>query len=682
MGNIKDDEFMRDLIPAMYKNNLNANLRENQNKRLKAILGTCPEYMTIVLLKAMNIYSNLRNNLDIFYKITDDMINKAFNHIFSNDFLSQLSSYISDERLQTEHYKHINYVEEHVREFNDKEYVSEADILGLKTEDEVREYYTQLEPKDATNKIPDIFTICKDFFDLHFKRIDYNVNFILYYGLNSVSTIIADPFETFKSFKYNYIYSNNKNNPYNFLYSYKPVPITEDFYDFIDKIFSKISSVNMQEYNVQVYWINCRDKLKTYIENTDQVLILQYRYYKECLIVIGDTFFKWLYDGENFKIECPAEQTTLKYILKSNLSQFASFDVSKKCCLNIMIDFPSNKSKKPNKELIKSYLSYFTMNNMSVLDSLALDYVNLILNTNISAKNTVVYGDFDKFIHWYDFLMQGTPYQLKYITKHPYSTYYDFTNYDEAYIIDKIRINSQDIDFYRIRHKYFLVKGKIRNSNVNSISFPYGGEYYELEQLNDIDKLEIIKLLLVHGWHLLNNPSKKNKAKNVAKEKSKTKESYFNYFKNTDDHRIPIVLISEIFTRFKKYFPSDKIEKVTGTMMENLKFTYKNQQIRKEDRDYLNKLVEDAKDCNLELVISEREKMKAVSCELDPQFWDDMKQEMAETDKLAKMNEFEKYLRQLSEEYSEFFPEVPKPAKPKDKFKSLEQCTKIILNDQ
>ncbi|MCM1167668.1 MAG: hypothetical protein NC401_16850 [Ruminococcus sp.] len=74
-----------------------------------------------------------------------------------------------------------------------------------------------------------------------------------------------------------------------------------------------------------------------------------------------------------------------------------------------------------------------------------------------------------------------------------------------------IKDNAKEINVVRFVHNHFLVSADYNLKNrlkkyVNYVDFPYGGEFYNLERLSDIDRLEIVKLLIVHGWYLLNSP--------------------------------------------------------------------------------------------------------------------------------------------------------------------------------
>lgn len=185
---------------------------------------------------------------------------------------------------------------------------------------------------------------------------------------------------------------------------------------------------------------------------------------------------------------------------------------------------------------------------------------------------------------------------------------------------------------------------------MNQIDFPYGGEFYNYDPLSDIDRLEIAKLLLVHGWHLLNDIKEQHKPTNT----SSTENILFKYLKNTDDTRIPLNLLHKIFNTF---IDSQKTDTELQKELVANGFDYGTKAIRSQDKEYIQTLSREAEKyyCNLE--IRETPKQKAISCNLDPEFWNAISPQRKKETEDKNAAEFSEYLKELAEKYAPFFVE-------------------------
>lgn len=192
----------------------------------------------------------------------------------------------------------------------------------------------------------------------------------------------------------------------------------------------------------------------------------------------------------------------------------------------------------------------------------------------------------------------------------------------------------------------------------NYIDFPYGGEFYNYEPLNEIDIIEIAKQLIIHGWHLLNTTNEPPKTK-IQQSKSPF-DILVEHLENTDETRIPLNVLTQIYNQF-----IDRHK--TGTELrkdlEEKGCTYKTRDIRNSDREYLQTLLIQAEKRFIKIEIPSSDKQKAFSCKLNPEFWQAITPERNKEIEDKNATKFDKYLKELAEKYAPFFIEE-EPEKP------------------
>lgn len=299
------------------------------------------------------------------------------------------------------------------------------------------------------------------------------------------------------------------------------------------------------------------------------------------------------------------------------------------------------------------------MNKRSVLDNLALDFVNSILHFNFSHKNTIIFGDYDKFIKWTNMFNSASIAYTNLIAFYPSLTPIQTINLiynsdDEIYNL--IKNKAKEVNVVRSIHKYFLVSSHselTNNSNkyANYIDFPHGGEFYNYEPLSDVDRVEIVKLLIIHGWHLLNS------AKTAAKAKSPQSISPFeiltNHLENTDETRIPLSVLEQIYNQFIDSQKKTELRK----SLEEKGYIYNTRDLRNIDKEYLQILSDQAQKHFIKLDIPSTDKQKAISCKLDSEFWNEISPERKKETEDKNSAEFNAYLKELTEKYAPFFVE-------------------------
>lgn len=211
---------------------------------------------------------------------------------------------------------------------------------------------------------------------------------------------------------------------------------------------------------------------------------------------------------------------------------------------------------------------------------------------------------------------------------------------DEKHIAHLINMFDENTNAMIYIHKYLLINHDLELTRsylkkVNQINFPYGGEYYNLEPITDIERVEIIKLLIVHGWHLLNS----NTNKIPRSEKNKSNLLLDNLI-NTDETRIPLDVLHQIY------------------------------------KEYLKSIGETANLSFMPLEINENEKKRSISCKIDPKFWNETSPEIKKENELTRAAEFELYLKSLSEKYAKFY-DVKLPQPEEDPLKDFVPPEKI-----
>lgn len=388
----------------------------------------------------------------------------------------------------------------------------------------------------------------------------------------------------------------------------------------------------------------------------------------------------------DFPINYEPKDDLSKQIVYKDSTNGASIlnSTDKTYCLNVCFCKPK-KSKKPNQNLIKDYLRYFTMNSSNVLDALALDYVNSILCWDFHHKNTLVLGDKDKLKKWLDLFCSLQMAGANLIMFYLHVNFDDclFKNILQPYIIEEctdrpqknleesIERCSLGVNCCRSNHRYFLTTRNVEIKNkykrlVNIVDFPYGGEFYEMEKLSDVDKVEVVKLLIVHGWHLLNSKVSVKPDLNT-----KNEDVFFNNLINTDEARIPLYIIHQIYLHFVNGSLSDtEIRK----RAEANGFKYTTMKLRKSDIDYLQELSNKAKNCYLNIEIPQNNTQKCLSCKLDPKFWDEINPNTKKDNEYRQASEFDLYLKTLAEKYAKFYDvDIPEPESFDDPLKDFKK---------
>lgn len=603
-GNNFEKEYMRS---GKY-NNINSELKKIQDKRFYNIFTLGTEKYIFLFLRAMNIYIlNLQNDLTLFnsnFQYRDAILKTIFlNNYFSN-------------------------------------------IISL--------YETCPVPtalKNNHNLIPannSILCKLKDFFDSHYTQNGDKIIYKSFFTIEFNDILDYDEHNIYRNFEISgsqaltNVFFNN-------------TPVNEQFFYFIDTIMKYANK--MTNFYHENFWSEYKfNLLKDYISNLFKRVFFQYEKYDRCFVRNNNTLSEWNANSAKTITTFDSNDLALQVAEVYYQNNGAPKD-DNSYCINVSFHTPQ-KAKKPNKQLIKTYLKYFTMNNPSVLDSLSLDFINSILLSHCLHKNTIVNGDYDKFYKWrtifgFDSIASCGLIRL-------YSFYMqikidNLLNASDEDIKNTIKKHAEPNSMVRYCHRYFLLNHDATLSNsiakkVNFISFPYGGEFYNYEPLSAVDRLEIVKLLLVHGWHLLNNIQPQQKPKT----KPSTENLLFKHLINTDEARIPLNVLHKIYNHF---IDSKKADTELQKELVAKGFSYETKAIRAQDKTYMQTLSECAGKHYCELEIRETPKQKAISCKLDPEFWNEISPERKKETEDKNESKFNEYLKELAEKYVPFFVE-------------------------
>lgn len=620
MDIINDNQNGRDLEKEYMRygkyRNINNDLLEEQNKKFYKLFPPGTEKYIFLFLRATNIYIlNLQQDLTQFnsnQKYKDAVFQKIFgDYDFSKIILYETSCPVPNA---------------------------------------LKNYYNFIYETNHCLKI------LKDFFDKHFTQNGDNIFYNNFFTIATNGVLDYDEHNIYNQFKLT--------DPHALANIFCLSTLVNDqFYDFLNTIMKHANK--MPNFIRENFWSESKfSSLKDYISNLFNWKFFQHEKYDRCFVRYNNTLSEWNANNSTaisittFDSNDLAQQVAEVYYQNNGAPEN---DYS--YCINISFHTPK-KAMKPNKQLIKTYLKYFTMNNPSVLDSLSLDFINSILLSHCLHKNTIVNGDYDKFDKWRTIFGFDSIASCGLIRLYPFNMQIrtdNLLNVSEEDINNTIKKHAEPNSMVRYCHRYFLLNHDAKLSNsiakkVNFISFPYGGEFYNYEPLSNVDRLEIVKLLLVHGWHLLNNihPQKTPKAK------TSDENLIFKHLKNTDDTRIPLNVLHKIYNHFID-------SKITDTELQKelvkKGFIYETKAIRAQDKTYLQKLLQDAGKHFCELEIRDTPKQKAISCKLDPEFWNEVSPERKKENEDKNAAEFNEYLKELAEKYAPFFVENT-PEKP------------------
>lgn len=144
------------------------------------------------------------------------------------------------------------------------------------------------------------------------------------------------------------------------------------------------------------------------------------------------------------------------------------------------------------------------------------------------------------------------------------------------------------------------------------------------------------------------------KTKQGSKTVPYTENILFKYLKNTDDTRIPLNVLHKIYNKFVDGHKTDtELQKELVAK----DFSYKTRAIRPQDKAYFQTLSQEADKYFCELEFRETPKQKAISCYLDPEFWNAINPQRKKETEDKNAAEFSEYLKELAEKYATFFVE-------------------------
>lgn len=649
----KPRDFSKEVARYYKYVNLNSKLNLKQNNRFIKLFSNGKEHYMFLLLRIMNIYSLSVQKNEQLLNSNRDFANNILNYIFDPIFFSQHNFTFYQDPFQLQ-----NNTE------TPDEVLVENDIDSVNFSANIDQ-----EPELAPSPF-DSTLYLKNFFDIHFTRIGDDVFFNVFYSYNENHIVIEDNANEYAT------YLSNCNSPLYTPYfgKYKEsVIINDNFKTFIDNVFTAntptplIAQNQLQIfYSKNLYWTKQKRQIfHNYINNFGIQRIPQTDLFTNCLINFNMQFYEWSVDEDkNFKniklVHSQFSNEVMHFLQNDSVSYNMTYANDEKHCLSIGFQSSKGKYKKPNLPLIRKYIYYFTMNKRSVLDNLALDFVNSILHFNFSHKNTIIYGDYDKFYKWTNMFNSASIVYTNLIAFYPSLTPIQTVNLiynsdDEIYNL--IKNNAKEVNVVRSIHKYFLVSSHselTNNSNkyTNYIDFPYGGEFYNYEPLSDVDRVEIVKLLIIHGWHLLNSAETTEKAK--SPQSISPFEILTNHLENTDETRIPLSVLAQIYNQF---IDSQKTKTELRKSLEEKGYIYNTRDLRNRDKEYLQILSDQAQKHFIKLDIPSTDKQKAFSCKLNPEFWNEISPERKKETEDKNAAEFNAYLKELAEKYAPFFVE-------------------------
>lgn len=694
MDNINNlDDSEEKILRGIKYVRLNHQLEQKQYNRFQKLFGNGKECHALLILRILDAYTMFVSPNPNLYCM-ESLYNFVNNFIFDKEFWKNAVELLPYNTMEfdIEPTKAENDIEEIIKS-ESIEVINESNTENIEgcsngsnneSNDELNAeniiYYSNNfndNDKIVTQAQNSLLTF-KNFFDSHFLRQGYTIYYSCNITYNENYRINCNELTELQTQKYD-----------NSIF----ITITDYIYQFIDNIMSNIPMGVPFE---KRYWTpNRRNLFYNYINNFGLFKIFQFKNYSKCNIRYSNFYgagYIWdinsktpMYSDGKDDIICQ-----MGYIEGNNGVYHLTTD-DPKYCINICFNKLKSKSSKPNKELIKAYLRYFTMNSTEVLDKLALDYANSILCWDFYHKNTLVSGDIDKIYKWDNLFgcmpiaSTGTITFYLYLTNHnvPRNAspclFCDLRNLPQKSPEEIIETFSLGTTSYRYNHRYFLIKHGADISKkylelVNTIDFPYGGEFYELEPLTDVDRLEIVKLLIVHGWHLLNSDS-------VVKPDisgDKKDDVFFNNLIKIDETRIPLNILHQIYSRF---INSGKNISELREKLQTKGFNYTTMDIRDKDKAYLRDLSNDAEKFFLTLEIRNTKKQKSVNCKLDPKFWSEISSKTKKENESRQSEEFDLYLKSLAEKYKPFYEVDIQEPEQDDPYKNWKTIDKIPDDD-
>lgn len=332
-------------------------------------------------------------------------------------------------------------------------------------------------------------------------------------------------------------------------------------------------------------------------------------------------------------------------------------------CLRMQIINPIIELK-ADFNVILPTLQYFTMCNKGTLDTLAKDFVHLIMMPGIKSRNTIVTGDIDKLNRWVllfnkmnSYIAFSNKHYLVLDTDSPLEmvdafmkkqNYYPYKNY----------IPQNTNPYY---HCYYpCTKDKTYADNGNQfihLNFEYGGRYYELPEPGEHDLIWIAQLFFAHGWHLINKAAQSHRAKtrNVENEFINCLDKNI----SSEGTRLPLALIYELYITFANSEKQTKHASMTElrALLQKNRFLYNSQKIRKDDQAYINDLLPLIRSLGAKFDEKwlKHDTQKVVHCTVN----DKLKQIITTSSPAIKDNEnyddFDKYIKELYSRYKQMF---------------------------
>lgn len=387
------NDFQKQVNRCMKYTNLNSKIDSVKKNRFIKLFSNSHEQYMFLLLRVMNAYA-------FFVQMNESLLYS------NNEFRISILNYIFDPSFFAQFYPSFSYnFSQNSNEMNIPTEIpneNDIDLISIDVEDEMLEIKQAYSPFDSS-------ILLNHFFDLHFSCIDKNIFFIAYFSYISNQIVPEDNYKEYS------IYSQMNNNyvPYPGRYV-KYIPIDEKLLTFIDNVLTTsypTQQIIQNQINVfftkNQYWSTQRRSIfHNYLQNWGIKKILQIKAYTKCTVHFSTTFYEWRMSSENqnssiVKLDENQMALQINHFMPQSIEtlqmNFANNDTN---CLDIGFFSPNSRTKKTNYTLIKKYICYFTMNNANVLDNLALDFVNIVLKQNFSHKNTVIYGDYDKYNKW------------------------------------------------------------------------------------------------------------------------------------------------------------------------------------------------------------------------------------------------------------------------------------------
>ncbi len=331
--------------------------------------------------------------------------------------------------------------------------------------------------------------------------------------------------------------------------------------------------------------INCFRSIRD-INDYNPTEIKNYDY---CSIVINNFFYIFRICDGNAELIGNAKDVLMRSLPFENTHY-------NECpwCIRMQIARPIEELKS-DFNIVLPILRYFTMGNKETLDTLAEDFVHLIMASGIKRRNTIVSGSIRKAKDWLALFEKMRQYI---IFSNCNTVMIDGSNLPDCqaafmekrqYCPDKNAYIPYNINTFP--HCYCLCdKNNFYPNSGNKhipLNFDSGGEYTDLPTPGEHELIWIAELLFAHGWHIINKAaqSHKTKTRNIEKEFF----AYLNKSEEPDGSRLPAALIYEIYKKFaakEKQTKPVTLSELIKLLQEN-GFLYDNQKIRKSDVKYI-----------------------------------------------------------------------------------------------